>query len=172
MKTLTYLAAALAIPLGFAAAPASAATAAAPRHYDCSKAGNANKAVCKGVAPAAAPASRAAPATAAASGKRVMHYDCSKPGNANKTACRGSAMAPAAPTPTSAPRMAPAPRTASPAPAPRMAPAPRATPAAVGQNTHAGGPNGATARCRDNTYSSSAHRSGTCSRHGGVAEWY
>ncbi|PXW16898.1 DUF3761 domain-containing protein [Paraburkholderia caballeronis] len=32
-------------------------------------------------------------------------------------------------------------------------------------------PDGATARCRDGTYSFSRHRSGTCSRHGGVAEW-
>ncbi len=32
-------------------------------------------------------------------------------------------------------------------------------------------PEGATARCRDGTYSFSRHRSGTCSRHGGVAAW-
>jgi hypothetical protein len=32
-------------------------------------------------------------------------------------------------------------------------------------------PEGATARCRDGTYSFSRHRSGTCSRHGGVAGW-
>lgn len=32
-------------------------------------------------------------------------------------------------------------------------------------------PEGATARCRDGTYSFSRHRSGTCSRHGGVAQW-
>ena len=32
-------------------------------------------------------------------------------------------------------------------------------------------PNGATARCRDGTYSFSRHRSGTCSRHGGVVQW-
>jgi hypothetical protein len=31
---------------------------------------------------------------------------------------------------------------------------------------------GATARCRDGTYSHSRHHSGTCSHHGGVAEWY
>ncbi len=30
-------------------------------------------------------------------------------------------------------------------------------------------PRGATARCRDGTYSFSEHRSGTCSHHGGVA---
>lgn len=32
-------------------------------------------------------------------------------------------------------------------------------------------PEGATARCRDGSYSFSRHRSGTCSRHGGVADW-
>jgi hypothetical protein len=32
-------------------------------------------------------------------------------------------------------------------------------------------PAGATARCRDGTYSFSEHRSGTCSYHGGVAQW-
>lgn len=31
---------------------------------------------------------------------------------------------------------------------------------------------GATARCRDGTLSYSQHRQGTCSHHGGVAEWY
>lgn len=33
------------------------------------------------------------------------------------------------------------------------------------------GPAGATALCRDGTYSFSQHRQGTCSHHGGVAEW-
>jgi hypothetical protein len=32
-------------------------------------------------------------------------------------------------------------------------------------------PAGATAHCRDGTYSFSQHRQGTCSHHGGVAEW-
>lgn len=32
-------------------------------------------------------------------------------------------------------------------------------------------PGGATAQCSDGTYSFSAHRSGTCSHHGGVATW-
>lgn len=35
----------------------------------------------------------------------------------------------------------------------------------------AAAPAGATARCRDGTYSLSQHRSGTCSHHGGVATW-
>lgn len=32
-------------------------------------------------------------------------------------------------------------------------------------------PEGATARCRDGSYSFSTHHRGTCSRHGGVAQW-
>ena len=32
-------------------------------------------------------------------------------------------------------------------------------------------PAGATAQCRDGTYSFSQSRRGTCSRHGGVARW-
>ena len=32
-------------------------------------------------------------------------------------------------------------------------------------------PTGATAKCRDGTYSYSRHASGTCSHHGGVLRW-
>lgn len=32
-------------------------------------------------------------------------------------------------------------------------------------------PIGASAKCRDGSYSFSAHRSGTCSHHGGVSKW-
>jgi hypothetical protein len=32
-------------------------------------------------------------------------------------------------------------------------------------------PKGATARCKDGTYSFSKHRSGTCSGHRGVSKW-
>jgi hypothetical protein len=32
-------------------------------------------------------------------------------------------------------------------------------------------PNGASAHCRDGSYSFSAHRRGTCSHHGGVGSW-
>ena len=32
-------------------------------------------------------------------------------------------------------------------------------------------PEGASAQCRDGTYSFSRHHSGTCSRHGGVGQW-
>ncbi|MBB5379288.1 hypothetical protein HNQ07_004803 [Deinococcus metalli] len=33
-------------------------------------------------------------------------------------------------------------------------------------------PSGASAQCRDGSYSFSMHRRGTCSHHGGVATWY
>jgi len=33
-------------------------------------------------------------------------------------------------------------------------------------------PDGATAQCRDGSYSFSQHRGGTCSHHGGVAKWF
>jgi hypothetical protein len=32
-------------------------------------------------------------------------------------------------------------------------------------------PDGATAKCRDGSYSFSKHHSGTCSHHGGVDNW-
>jgi hypothetical protein len=42
----------------------------------------------------------------------------------------------------------------------------------VHRPTHASSvPAGATAKCRDGTYSFSQHASGTCSHHGGVAVW-
>lgn len=37
--------------------------------------------------------------------------------------------------------------------------------------TPSGAPPNATAQCKDGTYSFSAHRSGTCSHHGGVKTW-
>jgi hypothetical protein len=143
---------ALLLPLALAATPASA------RNYDCTKAGNANKAACKGATPAVPKAPPASTPAVAPKTTRTMNYDCSKAGNANKAACKGVAAAPAA---------RPAPRPTAAAPAPSVAPL---TP--TGQATAGRGPDGATAKCRDNTYSHSAHRSGTCSRHGGVAQFY
>ena len=35
-----------------------------------------------------------------------------------------------------------------------------------------GVPTGATAQCRDGTYSFSQHRGGTCSSHGGATKWF
>jgi len=38
--------------------------------------------------------------------------------------------------------------------------------------TTANAPEGATAKCKDGTYSHAKTHSGACSHHGGVAEWY
>ena len=137
----TRLLAPLALFFALAVPAAHAATAApAARTYDCTKAGNANKTVCKNAAkPKAVGAART--------------YDCTKAGNANKAACKGEVRTPA----------------------PKAAPAPRSM-TAVTQNhspsVMARGPQGATARCRDNTYSKSATHTGACSHHGGVAQFY
>ena len=60
--------------------------------------------------------------------------------------------------------------------------APAAAPAAAGAGAASGkaptvarpsdAPANATAKCRDGTYSASQQHSGSCSHHGGVAEWY
>lgn len=86
---------------------ASSATAQAPaaRNYDCSKAGNANKAACKTAAPAAKPMSAPAAKPAAA-----RNYDCSKPGNANKAACKSAVAAAPKPGPKPASVAKPAPK--------------------------------------------------------------
>ena len=142
---------ALALPSAHASAQAKAV-----RHYDCSKAGNANKTACRGTASSAAPAQRATPAIRAvpvSAATAARHYDCSKAGNANKTVCKGAVAAPA-------PRATTAERMNGPTTAPRN------------QTTNGAGPQGATAKCRDNTYSHSVTHSGTCSHHGGVAQWY
>lgn len=140
-------------------APAPAAPVSKPatqRNYDCSKPGNANKAVCKAAVK---------PATPPAASPTARNYDCSKPGNANKTVCKSaSPMAPAA-------RPTVAPRPAAPAAQPTFAPRP-AAPASVLPAAPAAGPQGATARCKDGTYSHAAHHSGSCSHHGGVAQFY
>ena len=71
------------------------ATSASARNYDCTKAGNANKAVCKDAAAksaAATPAAAAAaPAPTTTTSATVRHYDCTKAGNANKVACKNAA---------------------------------------------------------------------------------
>lgn len=69
---------------------------------------------------------------------------------------------------------APASASASSAPGPTAAagqatkPASKAAPTATAGNSD---PAGATAKCKDGTFSHSQHHSGTCSSHGGVAQW-
>ena len=94
------------------------ATAATARNYDCTKAGNATKAVCKDAVAAppapATPARAAMPAPAAATAATTTrHYDCTKAGNANKAVCKGvtpassAAAAPAVPTVAATPAARP-----------------------------------------------------------------
>src|SRR6185437_16172169 len=126
---------------------------AATRHYDCSKPGNANKAVCK---VAATPSKPVVKQTSVQTATR--HYDCTKPGNANKAQCKTSAAAhqsasrPVAESrPVAVPAARPAGRTAT----------------VANDNNRAG----ATAQCKDGTYSHAKEHRGACSHHGGVAKW-
>jgi hypothetical protein len=95
----------------------------------------------------------------------------------------GSTPAPAAPAPTTSPKAtAPAPSATPTNPPPPPAPAATAPPkTATPTNTQAptatktapaDAPQGATAKCKDGTYSKAQQHRGACSRHGGVAEWY
>ncbi|WP_304512145.1 DUF3761 domain-containing protein [Amycolatopsis sp. GM8] len=113
------------------------------------------------------------------------------------TTISSSAVAPVAPAPVITTTTTP-PAAAAPAPVVQQAPPPPAAhttakrttettqKAAVGcsggyinvdgncvpRPTHADSPPaGATAHCKDGTYSFSQHRQGTCSGHGGVAQW-
>jgi Protein of unknown function (DUF3761) len=120
------------------------------RTYDCTKAGNKNKAVCKGAA--TTPTKPVVKETTVATSTR--HFDCSKAGNANKEQCKVST----ANQQTTAKSVA-MPKTV-------RAPAPKASAAANDKN-----PVGATALCKDGTYSHTKTHQGACSHHGGVAKW-
>jgi hypothetical protein len=98
-----------------------------------------------GAQAAAAPTSCKDGTTSSATGRGA----CSGHGGVQKA----SSSAPAAPT-TMAPSTTTSKSTA-------------ATPKSTG-NTD---PTGATAKCKDGTYSKSKHHSGTCSKHGGVDQW-
>ena len=104
-------------------------------------------------------------------------------------AANASAAAPMAPTPAAAPAPAtPAARPPAMAPAATPAPAPpsdrvrsttKASSSSSNSSNETGGsgkpedtdPTGAVAKCKDGMYSHSAHRTGSCSGHGGVAQW-
>ena len=131
---------------------ALAGNSAEARNYDCSKPGNANKAVCKAkVGSPAKPVAPAMPKAAPVAVKpvAVRNYDCTKLGNRFRKECRAAA---------------------STSPAAAAKPVASARPAAA--PAASAGPQGATAKCKDGTYSHSAHHSGSCSRHGGVGQFY
>jgi uncharacterized protein DUF3761 len=58
----------------------------------------------------------------------------------------------------------------APAAAPKAGPAPQAAPPA--KAAAAAKPAGATGTCGDGSFTTAANKSGACSRHGGVKEWY
>jgi hypothetical protein len=166
----------------------SAPALAVAKNYDCTKSGNANKAVCKGKpASAAAPAKPAPAAKATASTTKTVSrsYDCTKAGNANKAQCKSSTTVATSVTKPAA-KAAPAPAqpgllqrmknamngsTSAPAPAAKPKAAPRRTAAAAPASVEDHNPAGAIAQCKDGTYSHAKGRTGACSRHGGVAKW-
>ena len=106
---------------------------------------------------------------------------CSKHGGIKKDAApAATAAAPAAPAAAAAPAKAAAPAAAPAAaatPAAAAAPAAAAKPAAAAATAATGAHSvnsdatGATAKCKDGSYSHSKTHTGTCSKHGGVGEW-
>jgi len=133
-----------------AAAPAATAPAAAPA--------------------SSAPASSGAPATCkdgtttTATGRGA----CSGHGGVQKPSKSKPAAGATAPAVAAAPTAAATPAPATATTAAKSSTASKSAPTATAGNTD---PTGATAKCKDGTYSKSQHHSGTCSSHGGVAEW-
>jgi hypothetical protein len=111
----------------------------------------------------------------ASAGGPVTCKDGSTWPKSGRGACRGHGgvlKAGAAPTPPSVPRAA-APTPPPPVPsAPVARSAPTPGPAVATKSKHASNdPTGALARCKDGMYWHGTRHSGSCSRHGGVAEW-
>jgi hypothetical protein len=99
---------------------------------------------------------------------------CSGHGGVQKAATTAGAAAGASAGAATAPAATPPPastsKSSSTAPATTAA---KSAPAAATGTASSGNtdPTGATAKCKDGTYSKSQHHSGTCSSHGGVAQW-
>jgi hypothetical protein len=126
------------------------------RTYDCTKAGNANKAACK-TAAAQTPGSKAAGAVKTTTKTTATTIDCTKLYNKMRAQCRKSSSS------------TPAQTTVAPAPKP-VAASTGSTPKASGKSVN-NNPAGATAQCKDGSYSHAKTHQGACSRHGGVAKW-
>lgn len=140
----------------------------------CSGHGGVQKAGTSAATAAAAPAAApAAPAAPAASGGTSTCKDGTTSTSTGQGTCSGhggvqkaSKSQPAADA-TAAAAPAATPAAAAPAAA-KSSSASKSAPTATASNTD---PTGATAKCKDGTYSKSQHHSGTCSSHGGVAQW-
>lgn len=114
-------------------------------------------------APAAAPTTCKDGSTSTASGRGA----CSGHGGVQKASKSSSTSAPAATPPASS---VPSSGSAMKAAAPTTT-APKSTASTSKSTTGNTDPTGATAKCKDGTYSKSKHHSGTCSKHGGVDQW-
>ena len=91
---------------------------------------------------------------------------CSHHGGVNKSAAASSATS--SPSPAASPSPSPAPAAAAATTPPKST----ASAATAGNGaSESNDPTGAIAKCKDGLYSHSKHRSGTCSKHGGVAQW-
>ena len=185
------------VSLAFGIASLSASSSA--RNYDCSKAGNANKTACKSpgaMTVAASKSTKTVATTKVTTTATARNYDCAKAGNKNKAACKIAA-GPAAPvrpagkatttrTTTSASydctkfynKMRAVCRTqgvTTKTSTSTVAPVSVAKPGVTQTRTTAtrsvnNDSAGATAQCKDGSFSHSKHRGGSCSRHGGVAK--
>lgn len=133
-------------------------TKATARNYDCTKAGNKNKAACKTVAGPVAPV-RTAGKAATTQTSTSASYDCTKFYNKMRVACRTQG----AGTKTS-------PSTVAHAPTPMTKSAVRQTKTTATHSVNTDS-TGATAQCKDGSFSHSKQHSGSCSRHGGVAKF-
>ena len=187
MKKLLILAS---LAFGFA----SVSVPASARNYDCTKSGNANKSACKSPSAGATVASHTATKVTATK-TTTRNYDCTKAGNRNKAACR-------VPSAQSAPPMTSVKTTKVTTPtydcskfynkmrsvcrpsgtsantstvsssAPMSRPAATQTRSTTVTRTSNNDSAGASAQCKDGSFSHAQHRTGACSRHGGVAKWF
>jgi len=109
-----------------------------------------------GSAPASAPAATESVTCKDGTSAKAGRGACSHHGGIAKAGETAPAPAPAA---------TPSPHAAAPAPTP-----PAKT---AGSTSHPSDtdPSGATAQCKDGSYSHAKHHTGACSRHGGVAKW-
>src|SRR5450755_4432715 len=133
----------------------------------CSGHGGVQKAGTSAASAAPAAAAPAAPAAPAMSGGTSTCKDGTTSTSTGKGTCSGHGGVQKAATPAAAAPAAAAPAAAAAAAAPAAAKsstASKSAPTAATSNTD---PTGATAKCKDGTYSKSQHHSGTCSSHGG-----
>lgn len=161
----------------------------------CSGHGGVDRAATK-AARAAAKAQKTAPGTAATSAAATAMVTCTdgSTSKGGRGACRGhggvnkgasasrSTSTPASPESNAAPTPASPASPATPAATPASS-SPSASAARSGRQASTGmasgkssahensDPTGAIAQCKDGLYSHAAHRTGACSKHGGVAKW-